>query len=134
MMKKLLLLFVGLAFCTYLNAQTGWIQTNSNLSNYRGIGQISVGMFDNTALWGMATDSTTLIVDAFTKSTDGGQTWTAGTFNAGTGLSQLFAFDANVCWAVFNTGANQGLYKTSDGGGTWVKKGGAGIFGVTLLC
>jgi photosystem II stability/assembly factor-like uncharacterized protein len=75
-------------------------------------------------MWGMAIDNAGSIVDAFTRSTNGGNTWEAGTFNAGNGLSQIFAFDADVCWAVFNTGSTQGLYKTEDGGVTWVKKGG----------
>jgi photosystem II stability/assembly factor-like uncharacterized protein len=122
-MKKLLLIAVGLLSFGILQAQEGWIEKNSNLANTKGIGQISVGMLDQTALWSMAINTDGTIFDAFTKSTDGGQTWTAGTFNAGTGLSQLFAFDENVCWAVFNTGATQGLYKTVNGGSTWAKKG-----------
>jgi photosystem II stability/assembly factor-like uncharacterized protein len=32
----------------------------------------------------------------------------------------LFAIDDMTCWAVFNTGADQGLYKTTDGGVSWV--------------
>ncbi len=123
MMKKLLLMIIGLMVASYLNAQTGWIQVNSNLAAGRGIGQISIGMLDQDALWAMAVDNTGAIVDAFTRSTNGGVNWTAGTFNAGTGLSQLFAIDATTCWAVFNTGATQGLYKTVNGGLTWTKKG-----------
>lgn len=105
-------------------AQTGWILVNSNLANGKGIGQISIGMNDPNALWAEAINTDGSIFDAFTRSVDGGLTWTAGTFNAGTGLSQLFAISADTCWAVFNTGASQGLYKTTDGGATWVKKGG----------
>ncbi|RLC50614.1 MAG: hypothetical protein DRI23_06725 [Candidatus Cloacimonadota bacterium] len=97
-----------------------WIETDSGLPEGIGIGQISVGMNDQTALWAGAIDATGAIADQFTRSTDSGQTWTSGTFNAGTGLSMLFAIDDMVCWAVFNTGADQGLYKTTDGGVTWV--------------
>ena len=71
----------------------------------------------------MAIASSGSIVDRYTKSTDGGYTWTTGTFNAGTGLSQLFAWNADTCWALFNTGSTQGIYKTTDGGTTWAKKG-----------
>jgi photosystem II stability/assembly factor-like uncharacterized protein len=123
MMKRLLLLFVGLMVFGYLHAQTGWIPANSNLTAGNGIGQISVGMLDQTALWALPVDGTGAIVDGFTKSLDAGVTWFPGTFNAGTGLSQLFAFDANVCWAVFNTGATQGIYKTVNSGATWAKQG-----------
>jgi photosystem II stability/assembly factor-like uncharacterized protein len=123
MMKRLLLLFVGLMAIGYLQSQTGWIEANSNLALGNGVGQISVGMLDETALWALPVDATGAIVDGFTKSLDGGQTWFPGTFNAGDGLSQLFAFNATTCWAVFNTGPTQGIYKTANGGTTWVKKG-----------
>ena len=81
-------------------------------------------MDDNTAMWGLPVNNDGSIYDAFTRSVDGGETWEAGTFDAGDGLSQLFAIDATTCWAVFNTGSTQGLYKTTDGGVTWVKQGG----------
>ncbi|MDO9578160.1 MAG: carboxypeptidase regulatory-like domain-containing protein [Candidatus Cloacimonadales bacterium] len=97
-----------------------WIETASGFTSGIGVGQISVGMNDETALWAHATDATGMILDQFTKSTDGGQSWTAGTFNAGDGLSMLFAIDATTCWAIFNTGATQGCYKTTDGGTSWV--------------
>lgn len=122
-MKNLLLLFIGLMVAGFLHAQTGWIEKNSNLAAGKGVGQISVGLLDENALWGMAINADGSIFDAFTRSLDGGQNWFPGTFNAGTGLSQLFAIDATTCWAVFNTGATQGLYKTVNAGSTWVKKG-----------
>jgi len=128
MLRKLQLLTLLVAISLASFAQE-WIEVGSGLTTGQGIGQISVGMNDTDALWASAIDATGAIVDAFTHSTDGGLTWTAGTFNAGTGLSMLFAIDANTCWAVFNTGATQGLYKTTDGGATWVKKG--GVYGAS---
>jgi photosystem II stability/assembly factor-like uncharacterized protein len=123
MMKRLLLLFVGLLVVGFLHAQENWIEKNSNLAVGKGIGQISVGLLDENALWGLPVNDDGSIFDGFTKSIDGGQNWFPGTFNAGDGLSQLFAIDATTCWAVFNTGATQGLYKTTNGGTTWTKKG-----------
>jgi len=105
-------------------AQTGWIGANSNFLAGEGVGQLSIGMNNGDAIWAHAIAAAGGILDKFSKSTDGGATWTAGTFNAGSGLSQIFAIDENVCWALFNTGATQGIYKTIDGGTTWVKKGG----------
>ena len=123
MLRKLQLFTILLAITLSSFAQD-WIQVDSELANGLGVGQISVGMNDATALWAAPINADGTINDSFTKSTDGGLTWTSGDFNAGTGLSMLFAIDATTCWAVFNTGATQGLYKTTDGGATWVKKGG----------
>jgi len=123
-MKKLLLLSISLIFSIWTMAQTNWNQVNSGLLAGQRVGQISIGMDDNTAMWAHAVDGTGAIVDRWTRSLDGGLTWSSGTFNAGTGLSMIFALDGGSCWAVFNTGATQGLYKTQDGGTTWVKKGG----------
>ncbi|MDP8201734.1 MAG: carboxypeptidase regulatory-like domain-containing protein [Candidatus Tenebribacter burtonii] len=97
-----------------------WIETDSGLPQGFGVGQISIGMNDQESLWAMAIDNTGAVADNFTRSTDSGENWTAGTFNAGTGLSQIFAVDDMTCWAVFNTGADQGLYKTTDGGANWI--------------
>ncbi len=122
-MKRLLLLSISLAFSIWAMAQTGWIQVDSDLDAGRKVGQISVGMNNQDALWALAVDASTAIMDEYTRSITGGLTWTQGNFNAGNGLSQLFAINEDICWAVFNTGADQGLYKTEDGGTTWVKKG-----------
>ncbi len=124
MLKRLQLftLLVAISMATFAQ---DWIEVNSNLADGLGVGHISIGMNDQDALWASAIDDGGAVFDAFTRSTDGGQTWASGSFNAGTGLSEVFAIDANTCWAVFNTGSNQGLYKTEDGGATWVKKGDA---------
>jgi len=123
MKKTLLSLMAILAFSIATLAQTGWTVVNSNFTSGNGVGQISIGMNNPNALWAFAIASTGLDLDSFTKSTDGGLTWTKGSFNAGTGLSQLFAIDETTCWALFNTGATQGIYKTINGGTTWTKKG-----------
>ena len=124
MRKLTITLAIFIAFGINAIGQAGWTMVGSGLAANKGVGQISIGINDNTAIWGMAINDDGSIYDAFTRSTNGGNTWEAGTFNAGSGLSQIFAIDADVCWAVFNTNADQGLYKTEDGGVTWVKKGG----------
>ena len=100
-MKKLLFVIVLLFSGLCVMAQSGWIQVNSNLLAGQSTGQMSIGMNNPDALWAHAVDATGAIVDRYTKSADGGMTWTTGTFNAGTGLSQLFAISETVCWAVF---------------------------------
>ncbi len=131
MKRFTLLMSMLITFCFSAFSQSGWYQVNSGLPNEKGIGQMSVAMNNNMVIWGLPINADGSIYDAFTKSIDGGLSWEAGSFNAGNGLSQLFAIDATTCWAVFNTGSNQGLYKTVDGGLTWVKKGtayGSGSF------
>jgi photosystem II stability/assembly factor-like uncharacterized protein len=121
MKKTLLSLMAILAFSIATMAQ--WTTVNSNLALRQGIGQISVGTINSNAMWAYGVDTTGAIKDTYTLSIDGGLTWTKGSFNAGTGLSQLFAIDATTCWALFNTGATQGIYKTTNGGTTWAKVG-----------
>lgn len=122
-MKKILLSLVAILSISIASSAQTWTTVNSNLGSGVAVGQISVGMNNQNALWAYGVDNTGLILDTYTLSTDGGLTWTKGTFNAGTGLSQLFAIDENTCWAVFNSGATQGLYKTTNGGTTWAKQG-----------
>jgi len=73
-------------------SQPGWNQVDSGLPDGKGIGQMSLGMNDNTAIWGLAINDDGSVYDGFTRSIDGGNTWEAGTFNAGSGLSQLFCY------------------------------------------
>lgn len=122
-MKGQIILAILLTAGCFAYAQDNWLQVHSNLNPGLGIGQISVGMNDQMALWARAINNQGQHADKFTRSVDGGLTWTQGSFNAGTGLSMLFAIDASTCWAVFNNGASQGLYKTDNGGITWIKKG-----------
>jgi photosystem II stability/assembly factor-like uncharacterized protein len=60
----------------------------------------------------------------FTKTIDGGTTWTANTIPSVPDLkfSMLYALDANTCWAMMWAASGsgpQGVYYTSDGGSTW---------------
>ena len=117
-MKKLLLLTAVIAVSLSSFAQTGWIQVNSNLSTGNGVGYLSISILDNTAIWGAAIGGDGLYVDEFTKSTDGGETWTSGTFGAGD-PSMIFGINDMVAYAPINSGSNPGIYKTTDGGANW---------------
>lgn len=92
----------------------------------RGINYISV--VDQNTVWAPGYDGTnpTGPCQDFTKTIDGGTTWTANTIPNADGLSfsMLFALDANTAWACMyaSAGGSQGIYKTSDGGNTWVQE------------
>ena len=126
-MKKLLLLsafFIG----AFGFSQT-WTQQNTNYvtaGSYTG----EVSVVDSNIAWSLVQRTTATNYQQFSKTTDGGTTWTTGTINVGnaTGLSiaNITAVDANTAWvSVFPTSAalaTQGIYKTINGGTTWTKQ------------
>jgi len=125
-MKKLLLslLFIG---SSSLFAQT-WTEQNTNTVNNSYIGDISI--VDANVVWAMVQRTTATNHQIFSKTTDGGTTWTSGAINVGnpTGLAiaNIVGVDANTAWAsVFPTAAGlatQGVYKTTNGGSTWTRQ------------
>lgn len=62
----------------------------------------------------------------FTKTTDGGSTWTGGQItgaNTGDAFSMVFGLDAQTAFiAAWGTGTNNHIFKTTDGGATWTSK------------
>lgn len=94
----------------------------------RGINFISI--VDKNIIWATAYDGTATAanIQEFTKTTNGGTTWTPGTINIGDtalGISMLTAVDANTAWlAAFPNAAGQigGIWKTTDGGTNWLRQ------------
>ncbi|GAB2969369.1 hypothetical protein GCM10027048_45350 [Hymenobacter coalescens] len=71
----------------------------------------------------------------YARTTDGGATWTGGTINipADLNVANITAIDGNTAWlAAFATVSTaipqQGIYKTTDGGVTWVPQGSSTFF------
>lgn len=84
---------------------------------------------DENVAWATAYDGSGggAVIQEFTRTTDGGETWVPGVVNNATGLefSMIFALDANNAWAPMyrSSGSNpQGIYHTSDGGATWTRQ------------
>lgn len=109
-----------------------WIPQASGFTQAsRGINHISI--VDPNIVWATAYDGsgTAANVQQFTKTTDGGLTWTPGTINVnntGLGISMIHAFDANTAWlAAYPTAAGQtgGIWKTTNGGSTWTRQNSA---------
>lgn len=124
-MKRLLL--TGFALVSMAAQAQTWTEYAANVPAANS-GLNNVTIVDSNVAWGTGvngTDGTALSV--FSKTTDGGLTWTGGTINFGnstTGLSDFTAASANLAWAAGNgsSATTNGVWKTSDGGTTWTKQ------------
>ncbi len=98
---------------------------------YRGVYHISI-VNENVA-WGIAVDGTNgQPVNEFTRTTNGGNTWTPGTINASTTLApaNISAVTDQKAWVALypKSGAGGKVYHTSDGGQTWVNQTASNMF------
>jgi len=110
-----------------------WLVQNSSFSTAsRGISYMHAA--SATVAWATAYDGSGggATINEFTRTTNGGETWTAGQVLGGStyGLGNICALDANIAYvAVYNGTGNQnntcGVYKTSNGGVTWNQLPGA---------
>ncbi len=103
---------------------TWTLQATGFTTASRGINYLSV--VDNNNVWAAAYNgtSTTTYITEFTRTTNGGATWTPGVptgYTSGWGSSMIFATSANTAYMpVFNATAGGGrILKTTDGGATW---------------
>jgi len=106
-----------------------WIVQNSGFSAAnRGVHWISI--VDQNVVWATAYDGsgTNANIQQFTKTTDGGNTWTPGNINvgnAGLGISMVQGISSSTAWlAAYPNAAGQlgGIWKTTNGGSTWTKQ------------
>jgi photosystem II stability/assembly factor-like uncharacterized protein len=133
-MKKILLVLLATSFSLATFAQ--WIEQATGFSAAsRGINQIVIT--DENTAWATAyngSGSGSANVRDFTRTIDGGNTWTAGTVTGPASTynwSCLSAIDGNTAWALFykNTSTATGsIYKTSDGGTSWTQQGTGQVF------
>lgn len=104
-------------------ASSAWIEQVSGFASmYRGAYEITI--VDENVVWSTAIDGTNgSAVNEFTKTTDGGTTWTPGTISAPSGFApaNISAVSATKAWvSLYPTSAAGGkVYVTNDGGATW---------------
>ncbi len=122
-MKKTLL-SISLIIIGFTSKAQWVAQGTGFTTTSRGIEQIQI--IDANNVWATAYDgaTTTNIVQEFTKTTDGGTTWTPGTINVGDttlSLSNITAVDASTAWVgAYNSASGGGsIWKTTDAGATW---------------
>ena len=122
-MKKLLL--TGFALVSMATQAQTWVQQNSNFPTASTLVRDIHAVNANVA-WAYAAlpGAGAANLQQYTRTSNGGATWTAGQINVGNttlGISDLTAADANTAWVAVN-GSNQGIWKTVDGGTTWNKQ------------
>lgn len=108
---------------------SAWIKQNTGFSAAsRGIDQIEI--LDQNTVWAKAYDgAASSNVREFTRTNDGGNTWTPGSISFTNStvydIANIQAFNYNVAYAaMYPTGANGGvIVKTTDGGTTWSTTG-----------
>jgi hypothetical protein len=127
-MKRILLSTFAIVALSLGSFAQLWITQNTGMAESRGI----TDMFavDANIVWCAAYDGVTPTnaCQDFCKTANGGTTWTPGTITGATGTSiaNVVAIDANTAWAInyypSGTGTKDGVYKTTNGGTSWVQQ------------
>ncbi len=127
-MKKQLLTFLSIIAFATANAQLpgtwGPIQpitlTTANAAPFYVSGP------DSLSCWTGAIVSNTVVCREFSRTTDGGNTWTSGVITAiaTQSFSSIYALNQDTAYACFYGNAPNGgaIYATFDGGTTWTKQ------------
>lgn len=128
-MKKLLLLFIVLISWTSFG-QVSWTEQFTAYpvsGSYTG----DISIVDANTIWTLVQPTSTTNHQTFSKTTNGGATWTSGSINIGNttmAIANISAVDANTAWVAVYPNATstpitaQGIYKTTNGGTTWTKQ------------
>ncbi|WP_194851556.1 T9SS type A sorting domain-containing protein [Nonlabens antarcticus] len=126
-MRSLLLSFFLIAFCLSAQAQfwneysTGFPTPSTGISRF--------DIVDENVVWGIGYNgiNPSNNIQQFSKSSDGGLTWTNGNFtlgDVGLGIGDITAIDDQIAFiAVHARSESQtgGVWKTEDGGSIWTK-------------
>jgi photosystem II stability/assembly factor-like uncharacterized protein len=129
-MKKILL-FVLLGISFGVNAQF-WTEITTGFTT-PDRGMYSISIVDASVVWAVGFENTQgfedVTIKEFTRSTDGGLTWTSGKIELGAntsafGTSSITAVSSTTAWvSAYGDPSNPGgIWKTIDGGLTWNKQ------------
>lgn len=106
-----------------INVQGQWNTEVSGL-NPSGLGINDISIVNANVVWASAFDTTgTSPVNKFTRTLNGGTTWTPGAVTGASALdiSSIYAYNQDTAWvSMLNNNAGGGkIYRTNDGGATW---------------
>lgn len=126
-MKRILLSITALLVSSTAFSQFWSTQNTGFATASRGISGMEV--YDANTVWAFAVDGndTANNVQEFTKTSNGGTTWTAGTINVGNTdlkITNISGVSATTAWvAAFDEiDGLGGVWKTSNGGTTWTNQ------------
>lgn len=129
-MKRVLLSVATLIISSTAFSQTWNTQNTGFATASRGISGLEV--YDANTVWAFAYDgapdpANPANIQEFTKTSNGGTTWAAGTINIGDPtlkITNISGVSSTTAWvgAFDNTNGLGGIWKTSNGGTTWVNQ------------
>lgn len=129
-MKKLLLFSLALAG---FSAQAQFWTSKATTFNAASRGVDDICIVSPTVIWAKAYDGSgggDDYVRQYTKSTDGGETWTSGAIaginlNTTSAIADIAAISDQVAWIASWQGGTgvQGIWKTTNGGSSWSRQG-----------
>ncbi|HCN51130.1 MAG TPA: glycosyl transferase [Chryseobacterium sp.] len=126
-MKKIILSIAAVLVSSASFSQYWGTQNSGFATVSRGISGLEV--FDANTVWAFAYNgiNANANVQEFTKTSNGGSTWTAGSINIGNTalkITNISGVSATTAWvgAFNNTSGMGGVWKTSDGGATWTNQ------------
>lgn len=128
-MKKVLLSLSLVTLSLSASAQYSWAPQSTNLASSNAPREIEI--VDANTVWITVSDGAgSTYPKTFSKTVDGGSTWTSGTVTgpgAGALIGDISAIDANTAWVVSAptgaAGTNNGIWKTTNGGAAWTRQG-----------
>ncbi len=115
-----------LAICNGMRAQ--WVSQASGFSNSYGVNCVSI--VNATDVWASAVDTAGAVsVNKFTRTINGGATWTSGNVTGASALdiSSIFGYNKDTAWVSMldnNTGGGA-IYRTNNGGTSWTHQASA---------
>lgn len=131
-MKKILLLSICLTAFSSFGQEFWTAKATTFATTSRGIDHISI--VDDNVIWAKAYDgssNTPASVREFTRSVDGGNTWTSGSINLGLSqtllnVSSIHGVSSTTAWVTAYSDSPStvlgGVWKTTNSGVTWTKQ------------